>query len=236
MHIMFMVFILVQVYFTSLIVLYLFRDKLNKNIVNLTFIILIFGSFAAQNIYYFRNGGLRNFMTLDNISPLTFTLMPLTIVMRKEIRDCFLSMVAFFSVGMFMAMLVNPNYAYLFSFRQNATLAYAYDSLAHLFCSLFGLYLIISGQINVSIKNLGKAMAFIYSIVTYGVILNFIFHKSYFGMDPYGKSSIYMFDFFSNFYVTLVAYYLGIAAVLILGFQLGYLMEKLSSPKENNQN
>ncbi len=233
MHIMLMIFILVQVYFSSLILLYFFRDKLNKDIVNVTFVILIFSSFAALNIHYYRNGGLSNFMTLDNISPLTFTLMPLSYVMSKKVRECYMSMVAFLTVGMFIAMLVNPNYAYLFNFKQNATLSYAYDAISHLFCSLFGIYLIMSGQIEVTLKNLFKSAVFIYSIVTYGVILNFIFHKGYFGMNPYGDYSIYMFDLFGNFYATLIAYYFGIAVVLIFGYQFGYMIKKLSIHKNN---
>lgn len=232
MHIMFMVFILVQVYFISLIIIYFLKDKLNTKITNFTFILLIFGFFAILNIHFYYTSGLKNFMTFDNISPLTFTLLPLVYVMKKEVKESFLAMIAFLSVGMFLAMLISPNYNYLFSFKQNATPAYAYDSLSHLFCSLFGIYLIISGQVKVNLKNLLKSMAFIYTIISFAVILNFIFHKDYFGMDPYNGASIYMFDFFSNFYVTLIAYYLGIALVLILGFQLGYLMNKLSNSKK----
>lgn len=232
MHIMLMMLILVQVYFTSLIVLYFFRDKINKDIANATFIILIFATFAALNIHYQRNGGLNDFLTLSNISPLTFTLAPLSYVMGKKVRECYFALVAFLSVGMFVAMLVNPNFAYLFSFKQNATLSYAYDSLSHLFCSLFGIYLVMSGQVKINTKNLIRAGIFIYSIVTYGVILNFIFHTNNFGMNPYGGYSIYMFDLFHSFEATLAAYYCGIAVVLILGYQLGYLMDKLCHHKE----
>ena len=238
MHIMFMIFILVLVYFSSLIIMCIYRDKINIDIANATFIILIFASFATLNIHYFRNGGLKDFMTLDNISPLTFTLAPLSYVMNEKIKKCYFSMVAFLSFGMFVAMLVNPNYAYLFSFKQNATLDYAYDSISHLFCSLFGIFLVISGQIKIKPKNLLYSMIFVYSIVTYGVILNIIFHKSNFGMNPYGKASIYMFDFFSNFYVTLIAYYFGIAVVLIIGYQLTYFLDKASKHilhEENNK-
>lgn len=228
MHIMFMAFILVFIYFSSLIIMCVYRDKINKDLANATFIMLIFISFAALNIHYFRNGGLKNFMTLDNISPLTFTLAPLSYVMNYRVKKCYFSMVAFLSFGMFVAMLVNPNFAYLFNFKQNATLDYAYDSISHLFCSLFGIYLVISGQVKIKPKSLIYSMIFVYSIVTYGVIINFIFHKRNFGMDPYGKASIYMLDFFSGFYTTLIAYYIGIAVVLIIGYQFTYLLDKTS--------
>ena len=66
-----------------------------------------------------------------------------------------------------------------------------------------------------------------YSVITFGVILNFLFHTNNFQMDPYGGASIYMIDIFGSFWVTLAAYYLGVMLVLTLGMQAGYGVQRL---------
>ena len=65
-----------------------------------------------------------------------------------------------------------------------------------------------------------------YSVIGFGVITNFIFHRSNFQMDPYGNYSIYMIDIFGSFGATLAAYLLGVMLVLTLGMQIGYWLNK----------
>ena len=66
------------------------------------------------------------------------------------------------------------------------------------------------------------------SIISFGVVLNFVFHRNFFGMDPYGEYSIYFLDIFGSFTTTLIAYYLGVMVLLTLGMQMCYLMDKAS--------
>ena len=66
------------------------------------------------------------------------------------------------------------------------------------------------------------------SIITFGVILNFIFHLDNFGMDPYGSASIYMLDIFGSFWATLTAYYFGVVLVLIVGMQSVAMLDRLT--------
>ena len=62
-------------------------------------------------------------------------------------------------------------------------------------------------------------MNFIYTVIGMSVILNYIFHRDYFGMDPYGGYSIYMIDIFGSFSATLLAYFTGIALTITVGWQ-----------------
>ena len=236
MHIMLMVLILVIIYFFSLIVIFTYRDKINIKIGNLVFVILNGIIFGLLNLYYYNHGGLEHFLTLDNISPMMFTTMMLIYFMHPKVKDCYLCAASLLSFGMFIAMLVNPNFAYLFNFKQQATLDYMYDSLNHLIFAVFGVYLVITKQVKIGINTIKKAAIWIYSIVTFGVILNFVFHKSFFGMNPYGKYSIYMLDIFGSFWITLLAYYLGIFVVLILGSQFNYLWECIMKHDEKKNN
>lgn len=227
MHIILMVLILTILYFISLIVIFAYRDKINVKIGNFIFIILDIICFAALNIYYYNHGGLERFMTLDNISPMMFTFMPLSYFMSEKVRKCYFSAASLLSFGMFIAMLVNPNFAYLFNFKQLASLDYMFDSLGHLVFAVFGVYLVITKQVTVNIKTLKNAAIWLYSVVTFGVLLNFIFHTNFFGMCPYGGYSIYMFDIFGSYPATLISYYLGIFVVLMIGSQFNHLWECL---------
>ena len=66
-----------------------------------------------------------------------------------------------------------------------------------------------------------------FSVIGFGILLNYFFHTRNFGMDPYGNYTIYMIDIFGSFEATLVAYLLGVLLVLTIGMQFGYLLNKL---------
>ena len=66
-----------------------------------------------------------------------------------------------------------------------------------------------------------------YSVIGFGLLLNYVFHTRNFGMDPYGDYTIYMIDIFGSFEATLIAYLLGVLVVLTLGMQIGYMFFKL---------
>lgn len=229
MSMMGMTAILIFVYFTCiwLIVALLSHVKKTKYI-NITFVILNCAFFLALNMYYFHVRNNFRFMTFDNISPFTFTFMPFIFLFRKKIKDAFLAAISFLSVGMFIAMLITPQYAYLFHYNNEAGFDYLFDALCHLNCSLFGIYLIASGQVKLSFNNLFKSTVFMYGVITFGVLVNYIFHTNYFGMCPYGGFSIYYLDIFEEYWATLLAYYVGVFLVLSGGFFVNAILNKAS--------
>lgn len=229
MPMMAMVAILITVYFTSVALIMTYFYKVDPKYGNLFFVILnvvFFLCFYINN--YYTSSSSFSFMTLDNISPFTFTTIPLIYIMHDKIKKYFLSAVAFLSAGMFFAMIITPQYSYLFSYNNDASFAYTLDALCHLNCSLFGVYLIASGQVKLTAKNLLKSVIFMYSVITGVVILNFIFHTNNFGMCPYGGYSIYMFNLFEDYWATLLAYCFGVFVVLALGFEFNFALQKAS--------
>lgn len=50
-------------------------------------------------------------------------------------------------------------------------------------------------------------------------------------MNPYGNYGIYFLDIFGSFGATLAAYYLGVLAVLTIGWQIGRIFVKLTTHK-----
>ena len=168
-------------------------------------------------------------MTLGNISPLMFTVILLAPFMKDKVKEYAYSAIAFLSVGMFLAMLISPEHDYIFNLNTEATFIYTSEAVCHMICSLFGIYLVLTHQVKANFKNWIKSVVFTLSIITFGVILNFVYHKKHFGMDPYGGASIYMLDIFGSFTATIIAYYLGVVLVLTVGMQCVSLLDSISA-------
>ena len=223
-----MVGIMVCCFFASVLTLSLLHKHINVKLGNAMFIIADVVFFFAWNVAAYQLGWLESgSMTLQNISQFTMTLIPFTLILSDKAREYCNAAIAFLWVGMFIAILVSPEHAYIFKSNTEANFRYTAESACHMLASVYGFYLIISGQVKCNFKTLGKALVCMYSVITFGVILNFLFHTRNFGMDPYGNATIYMIDIFGSFEATLVAYYLGVLLVLTLGMQIGYGVQRL---------
>ena len=217
------------IFFVSLLIMCMYRPKINVRLWNIIFIIANFISYSCWNYASYQKGWLDGgWMTLGNISPLTFTLIILTPFMNDKVKEYANSTIAFLSMGMFLAMLISPEHDYIFNYNTEATFVYTTEAVCHMLCSLYGIYLVLSDQVKAEFKTWVKAVVFQLSIITFGVILNFVYHKRHFGMDPYGNASIYMLDIFGSFRATLVAYYFGVVLVLTFGMQCLYLLERMT--------
>ena len=228
------------IFFVTLSIMCFYRSKINVRLCNIIFIIADFLAYSAWNYAAYLKGWLRSgWMTLGNISPLMFTLILLTPFMNEKVRDYVYSAIACLSTGMFLAMIISPEHDYIFNFNTEATFIYTTEAVAHLVCALFGIYLVLSHQVRADVKTLVKGAICTLSIITFGVILNYVFHTDNFGMDPYGSASIYMIDIFGSFAATLTAYYFGVILVLIVGVQSVAMLDRLTSrffdkPMDNN--
>lgn len=225
-----MVGIVTFFYFFTLTLICISKDKVSTGVMNMIFIIagVVFFSCWCYATYLHR--GKYSSMILENISPLMCIVIPATLIMSEKIRKYAHSAIAFLCFGMFVAMLFSPSHTYLFSFNHEATFIYTSEALCHMNCSLFGIYLVLSGQVKADFDHWTKSIVFMYSIITYGVVLNLVFGTGNFGMDP-NDASIYMIDIFTSFEATLLAYYLGVLLVLTLGMQVCRSIERLSQPR-----
>lgn len=229
MNMLTMLAILTVLYFFSLLLICIYRHKINVKVFNVIFVIADVGFFFYWNVGMWQQGWLeRGLQTFENISPLCFTLIPLTYIMNDKVKEYCFSALAFLNFGMLAALYISPQYEYLFHYTYDVTFVYAGEMVCHMLCSLFGIYLVLTEQVKADFEHWIKSIVFIFSIVTACVIMNYVFHKSYFGMDPYGRYSIYMIDIFDTFEATLVAYYLGIILVLTVGLQVCAALDRLT--------
>ena len=217
-------------FFVTLSLMCFYRSKINVKLCNILFIIADLLAYSAWNYAAYLSGWLKKgWMTLGNISPLMFTLILLTPFMNEKVKSYVHSAIACLSTGMFLAMIISPEHDYIFNFNTEATFIYTTEAVAHLVCALFGIYLVLSHQVKADLKTLTKAVICTLSIITFGVILNFVFHLNNFGMDPYGTAKIYMLDIFGSFEATLAAYYFGVVLVLIVGMQSVAVLDRMTS-------
>ena len=217
----------VACYFISLFFLCVYKDKLNKKFATGLFIVVDIILFFVWNYATAEKGGLKDgFMTLENISPFIFTVIPLTVFMSKKAKEYAYSTIAFLHFGMFVATLVSPEYEAIFVYRTEANLSYAAEAMCHVLAALFGIYLMLTKQVKPDFAHWIKSVVFMLGWITFGVILNLTLDTRCFGMNP-NNYSIYMIDIFGTFEATLIAYYFGVIIVLTVGMQTGFLLCKL---------
>lgn len=220
-----MVGILAACYLLTLIALCVFRKVINIRVANAIFMIVDALFFMGWTYASFVNGWSESgFLSFDNISPFIMTIIPLTGFLNKKAREYTDSAIAFLWLGMFVALIVSPGHSYINGNNDAASFGFATEAASHLVASLYGIFLIISGQVKCNAKNLKKAALFMYAVIGIGVGANYLFRFDNFGMNPYGDYSIYMIDIFNSFEATLIAYLLGVFAVLTFGMQFGRLI------------
>ena len=218
------------VYFTALALIAFNRDKINTRIGNRIFVIVDIILYAFWMYGCYLGGSRMNLFTLiGNISPLTCVILAMTPIFSEKIKNLAYSAIVCLNFGIFVAMFLSPEHAYLFSFYEKATPTYTAEALCHMICSLFGVYLVLTHQVKAEFETWINAIKFIYPIITVGVIFNAVFHERLFGMDPYGNYSIYMIDIFGSFHATLAAYCIGVLLVLTVGLQTARLLDRLTT-------
>ena len=229
MHIIHMLGIFSVVFCGSLFLMCFFRKHLQSPIINTLFIVAD-GAFLFSWTYaMFLHNGLRSgFMTLDNISPFICTIILLTPFMKEKIRDFTYAAIALLSFGMFVALFVSPEVEYVVNFHQSAKLIHVTEAACHCIMGLYGFYLVLSGRVQVCAKTYRRALIFTYSVIGYGLFLNYFFHRSFFGMNMYGDHSIYFMDLFGSFEVTLLAYLFGVFFTLTAGYLVCMGIDRLS--------
>ncbi len=232
MHIMHMLGIISLIFLAALFLMCFFRERLNHPIVNplLLSACAIF-MFSWTYAMYEHNGLKGGFMTLDNISPYICTVIPLTPLMNKKVKDFAYCAIAFLGFGMFVAMFISPEVEYIFNYHQDAKFIHVTEAACHLIMGVYGFYLILSNKVKIDFKSLGKGLIFIYASISLGLFLNFFFHRSYFGMNMYGNHSIYFLDIFGSFGATLTAYLFGVLFTMLGGYLVGMFLDWLSRPK-----
>ena len=211
--------------------IFLMKYMKNQKLWNAVFCLFVFGLYYACVLVVFLDVGANdwnflNTLPIANVSPFTFTLAPIILIMPNVLKKPFHLLISLLSVGMFLSPVIscifNASRNYVFEIQ------FLFDYLAHFLVSLWGIYLVKSNQVNldkISAIISGSIMLFV-SIAM--LILNLILDTSFFGLSLKGKHNIYNVVLVENSYLSALIFFLGLTAVLALGYALCKLIKKYS--------
>ena len=210
-------------------VIYLMQYFKNTKLTNYIFCAVVTACYATLAVIVYKDVGwydwnFQNVLPCANVSPFMFTLAPLTFLFRGKARECLWRLISLLSVGMLFSSVLGCinltiiHYAFHFHFLL--------DYIAHITLSLFGVYLVKSGQIDLDFKKCLKSGAIIVGVATCMVVLNLIFDTSFFGLSLRGKHNIYNNVLVDSSYLSALLYYVGLTAVLAFGYAFGKCFER----------
>ena len=193
----------------------------NTDLVNYILIALVFVPYIVlcQIVYLdvgFYDWNFQNVLPVANVSPFSFAVIPIVPVLPKRIKAAALRLVCLLTVGMFLSTTFNCYY--------NAAIGYKFhfhfllDYVSHFTLSFFGVYLIKTEQVQLTVKKAVASGSIMYSVAVIMMILNVIFDTSFFGLSLNGKHNIYNNVLVESSYLSALLYFLGLGAVMALGF------------------
>ena len=208
---------------------YLMKYIRNTRLFNFVFVAMVFLPYITVCSVVYKSVGFydwnfQNTLPVANVSPFMFTLTPLTLILPKAARKHLYLLISLLSVGMFISSvlgcLYNASIGYKFHFH------FLLDYVSHFTLSLFGIYLIRSGQAELSRKNCLISSSILVGSATVMLILNLIFDTSFFGLSLRGKHNIYNTVLVESSYLSALLYYIGLIGVLALGLAASYVASK----------
>ena len=207
----------------------------STRIVNICFAAAVFLPYIFHSLYIYSQVGFydwnfQNTLPVANVSPFMFTGMLYVLFLPKKLRKYVFLLISLLSVGMLASMVVNcaSNALIHYKFHPHFLL----DYIAHVNLSLFGVYLVRSGQVELTKKACAVSGGMIYGIAFTMLILNLIFDTSFFGLSLRGKHSIYNAVVSNESIVSVIVYFAGVFVVLLLGYLYGKLLQKYTKPIE----
>lgn len=206
----------------------------NTRLFNYIFSIAILVCYAYVIIWVYRSVGFndwnfQNTLPVANVSPFMFTSVAIIQFLPQKIRKHFHLLISLLSVGMLLSAVLGCIYNALINYRFH--LHFLSDYLAHVFLSLWGVYLIKSRQVELNRKNFFKSSAIIIGAAFFMMILNVIFDTAFFGLSLNGKHNIYNNVLTDNSYLSALLYFVGLASVLCMGYIYSHFISKSSSKR-----
>ena len=184
--------------------------------VALVFLPYIYCSLSILRSAGFDDWNFKNTLPTANVSPFTFFLCPLCLVLPKRIGKYFTTTIALLSVGM----LLSGSVTCIFNYMRDYTfyLTFFLDVFEHLTLSLFGVYLVYSERASLKKRDALIGGGLIVGVAAAMLIINLIFRTSFFGLSLYGEHNIYNAVLCESGIISAALYFTGLIGVLTLGY------------------
>ena len=206
----------------------------NTTLTNAIFVLAVVIPYIALVVTIYRDTGFydwnfQNVLPVANVSPFMFTCVPLALLLPKRVRKHFLLLISLLSVGMLLSGVFGCIYNAARNYKFH--LHFTYDYAAHFALSLFGVYLVKSRQVTLSIKKALISSSLIFGTAAVMTVLNVIFDTSFFGLSLNGKHNIYAVVLTESSYLSALLYFLGLGVVLTLGYLYCSIFSRKSAQK-----
>lgn len=193
----------------------------NVKLFNALFCLITFAFYAAGSIVTltkvgFNDWNFQNTLPTANVSPFMFTFILLYFVLPDTLKKYLLTLISLLSVGMFFAACISGIYFQSIAYKFHPS--FLLDYIAHFALSLWGVYAVVSGQVDLNKKNVLKSGSIIVIVAAIMTIINVIFDTAFFGLSLNGKHNIYNFVLVENSYLSALLYFIGLIAVLATGY------------------
>ncbi len=193
----------------------------NTKVANFIFFAVTFLFYILYLLKLANDVGIHNYyfyesLATANISPFMFTIMPLIYFSKGKLQKHLYLLVSLLSVGMLLSPVLNA-----VSYAIKGTtfgIIFACDFIAHLSLSLWGVYLVKSGQVKLTKKDSLISSMIIIGVCDVMMVLNLIFDTSFFGLSLTGKHHIYYNVIVDNSHLSAMIYFIGLCGVLVLGY------------------
>ena len=202
-------------------VIYLMERIKNRKAANLIFFLVTYFFYIIYLLKVMSNVGYDNYyfyesLATANISPFMFSIMPLIFFSRGRLQKYLYLLVSLLSVGMLLSPVLN---AVTYAIKDTTFgIIFAWDYIAHLSLSLWGIYLVKSGQVKLNIRDSLISSFIIFGVCDLMIVLNLIFDTSFFGLSLTGKHHIYYNVITENSHLSAIIFFGGLCFVLLGGY------------------
>lgn len=162
---------------------------------------------------------------LGNFSPFLFTLTLIAVFLPKKYLQPYRAVVGFMCIGMMAAGYYNT-VTRILSFDPWLYTCIVFDNFGHVLIGLYGIYIIKSNAVTYTKKTKLCVTSFVFSVALLMLILNAVFHTSFFGLNLYGKHNIYNLVLTNNSIISALIYFAGLCVVLAVGWHFTTVVQK----------
>ena len=177
----------------------------------------------------FNDWNFQNTLPVANVSPFMFTLVCFIHLIPLKVRKHLYLLISLLSLGMLLSSVLGCIYNAYINYKFH--LHFLSDYFAHVFLSLWGVYLIKSCQVELNKKNFIVSSGIIVGVAFTMLTLNVIFDTAFFGLSLNGKHNIYNNVLTENSYLSAVLYFLGLVCVLGIGYLYSYFLSRTNKLK-----
>ena len=193
----------------------------NKALFNFIFAVAAFVPYVILMAVVYSDVGaddwnFRNTLPTANVSPFMFSMVPLISLLSGKARKYASTLIALLTLGMILSPCFGCIYNMVINYKFHEH--FLLDYFAHFALSLWGIYLVKTGQVDLNVRECVKGGAIIVGAATFMLIHNVIFDTAFFGLSLSGKHTIYNQVLVDNSYLSALLYYVGLVGIMVLGY------------------